>query len=96
LSNLTSSSDHATQLFFLISAFSIVVILWDIGLNGNARLATIGCSEWAEMEAKAEKERLARIERTKERRAMLKDGRIRIGMTIHSVQLVWSANQKLH
>lgn len=52
-------------------------------------LATIGCSEWAEMEAKAEKERLARIERTKERRIMLKDGRIHIGMTDDEFAKLW-------
>jgi len=42
LSSLTSSSDHATQLFFLISALSIPVILRDFGQKGNARL---GCGD---------------------------------------------------
>jgi len=45
LSNLTSSSDHATQLFFFISAFSIPWILWDFGQKGNARL---GCGDGGE------------------------------------------------
>jgi len=52
-------------------------------------LIVAGCSEWAEMEAKAEEERLARIERTKERRAMLKDGRIRIGMSHREFARLW-------
>ena len=41
-SSLTSSSDHATQPFFLLFAFFIAVILLDFSLNGNDRF---GCGD---------------------------------------------------
>lgn len=52
-------------------------------------LAVVGCSQWAEMEAKAEKERQARIKQTDERKAMLKDGRVYIGMTETKFARLW-------
>lgn len=52
-------------------------------------LTVAGCSEWAEMEAKAEQERLAAIERANQKRAMLTNGKIYIGMTDDKFARLW-------